>query len=151
MASEDKYPSSSVNNLTEKDGLYWLKKGEIYWVNSDKNEKAAENTLKYFDKAIELEPLNYLAWANKGLILKIIGRVEDALACYDRAIDIQPLYVNAWYNKGVLLGNIGRYKTAKTCFKQVLMLDPENTMAIRDMKVLRGIIKKKQKKTDPTI
>ena len=146
MALEHHGTSPSDNILDEKDGLFWLKKGEIYWVKSNKTEKDAENTLKYFDKAIQLEPLNYLAWANKGLILKMLGRIEDALACYDRALDIQPMYVNAWYNKGVLLGSMGKYKTAKRCFKQVLALDPNNNLAKRDMKVLKEILKKKKKK-----
>ncbi len=146
MALEEQKTSSSDNVLNENDGLYWLKKGEIYWVRSNKTERDAENTLKYFDKAIQLEPLNYLAWANKGLILKNIGRIEDALACYDRALDIQPDYVNAWYNKGVLLGSLGECKNAKKCFKQALMLDPDNNLAKRDLKVLKEIIKKKKQR-----
>lgn len=146
MALEEQKTSSSDNILDEKDGLYWLKKGEVYWVRSNKTEKDAENTLKYFDKAIQLEPLNYLAWANKGLILKSLGQIEEALACYDRALGIQPAYVNAWYNKGVLLGSLGKYKNAKKCLKQALMLDPNNNLAKRDLKVLKEIIKKKKKR-----
>ena len=146
MASNGKSTSSSDHVLKEKNGVYWLKKGETYWVKSDKTEKAAENTLKFFDKAIQLEPLNFQAWANKGLILKNMGRVDDALACYDRALGIQPNFVNGWYNKGVLLGSIGRYKTAKKCFKQVLTLDPSNNLAKRDLRVLKEMLKKKQKK-----
>jgi tetratricopeptide (TPR) repeat protein len=144
MANEDIDDLSSDSILTKDDGLYWLKKGEIYWVQSKKDWKAAKNTIKYFDKAIQLEPLNFFAWANKGLILKIMGRVKDALACYDRALWIQPMYVNAWYNKAVLLGSIGKFKTAKKCYKKVLVLDPSNRLAKRDLKLLKEMIRKKR-------
>ncbi len=128
------------------DGLFWLKKGEAFWVRSKKTKKDAKQVLKFFDKAIQLEPLNFLAWANKGLILKNLQRIDDALACYERALGINPEYVNAWYNKGVLLGCIGKYKDAKNCFDRVLELQPDHELAKRDRKVLLQIMKQEQKR-----
>lgn len=127
-------------------GLFWLKKGEAFWANSKKTEKDAMQVLKFFDKAIQVEPLNFLAWANKGLILKNLLRVEDALACYERALGINPEYVNAWYNLGVLLGSIGRYKEAKKCFDTALELKPDYELVKRDLKLLLQFMKKKQKR-----
>jgi tetratricopeptide (TPR) repeat protein len=135
----------AVKTLDESDPRYWIQKGELTWVSSNGRVNEALTALSYFDKAIELDPLNYLAWANKGLILKTLDRLDDALLCYNRALTINPEYVTVWYNKGVLLGSIGNFEEAIKAFDKVLELNPTHEFAQRDREILMSIISKQKK------
>jgi tetratricopeptide (TPR) repeat protein len=130
--------------VNEDDPTYWVRKGEELWSASNGSEEDALKAISYFDKAIQLEPLNYFAWANKGLILKKLDKREEAILCYDRAIQIQPSYPNSWFNKGVLLGCLGQLEEAVKCFDKVLEIAPNHKLAIRDRQMLIDIINKKQ-------
>lgn len=130
--------------LNEDDPLYWIQKGELVWASSGGKINEALLALSHFDKAIELDPLNYLAWANKGLILKTLDRLDDALLCYNRALAINPNYITVWYNKGVLLGSIGNFDEAIKSFNKVLELNPNHEFAKRDREILLSIISKRK-------
>jgi len=136
-------PPEQVMVEDKNDPAYWVRKGEELWSNSDGNEEDAKKAISFFDKAIEIEPLNYFAWANKGLILKKLDRREEAILCYDRAIQIQPNYPNSWFNKGVLLGCLGQLEEAVKCFDKVLEIAPNHKLAIRDRQMLIDIINRK--------
>ena len=135
-----------IKSLNEDDPAYWIQKGELLWASSSGRINEALNALKYFDKAIELDPLNYLAWANKGLILKSLDRLDDAILCYNRALTINPNYITVWYNKGVLLGSIGNFDEAIKAFDKVLELNPKHEFAMRDREILISIISKQKTK-----
>jgi tetratricopeptide (TPR) repeat protein len=122
----------------------WLDEAERHWSESDKSEKAAKDTLNFIENAIQLNPLNHRAWADKGFILKQLGNLESALMCLDRALTIDQGYVNPLYNKGVLLGLMGRFEEAMKCYEQVLSKEPKHQLAQRDMNVLLQIIRKKK-------
>lgn len=139
---------AAQNKLSEQDPLYWVQKGELTWAASGGKVNEALTSLGYFDKAIELDPLNYLAWANKGLILKSLDRLDDALLCYNRALAINPSYVTVWYNKGVLLGSIGNFDEAIKAFDKVLEINPSHEFANRDREILLSIISKRKKELE---
>jgi tetratricopeptide (TPR) repeat protein len=135
-------PDDMTSN-DENDPGYWIRKGEELWSSSDGNQQDAYTAIQYFDNAIKLEPLNYFAWVNKGLILKKLDNRDDALMCYDRAISINSDYPNAWFNKGVLLGCMGKLEEAVECFEKVLTIDPNHQLAQRDKQMLSEIISRK--------
>lgn len=83
-----------------------------------------DEALKQFDKAIEINPQDALAWGNKGVALDELGRYEEAITCYDKAIEINSKYAEAWYNKGVALGYLGRYEEAVTCYDNAIEINP---------------------------
>lgn len=138
-------PEESMGMIVdEKSADYWNQLGERIWAESDQSKDDAEKAIECFDKAIALEPLNYLAWANKGFILKQLERTEDALMCYDRAIMLKPDYTNAWYNKGVLLGTKGNLQEAMKCFDKVLEIDPQHNLAIKHKKIIEDLLSRRQ-------
>jgi tetratricopeptide (TPR) repeat protein len=128
----------------EGDSSFWLNQGETQFRNSNGDPNEIENAIKSFDKAIEIEPLNYLAWSNKGLGLKQLNRFEDALMCYERAIALSPEHVNTWFNKAVLLGCMNRYEEAAKCYNKVLEMEPNHELARRDLNILLQLIKNEQ-------
>ena len=51
-----------------------------------------EEAAKYFDKAIQLDPNNILAWISKANALTELGDEEEARACFDKVRTIDPNY-----------------------------------------------------------
>ena len=49
-----------------------------------------EEALKYFDKALEIDPENVAAWNNKCVAFYRLGKNEEALKCIDKALEIDP-------------------------------------------------------------
>jgi len=47
-----------------------------------------EESLQCFDKIIELHPIYFPAWYNKGVVLRQLKRTEEALAHFDEAIKL---------------------------------------------------------------
>lgn len=134
----------NMETLTENDAQFWIKKGEVIWCRLDTPELNAGKALDCFDHAIAIEPLNYIAWVNKGLILKKIGKHDDALLCFDRAISLKPENHKGWYNKGVLLISMLRFDEAIQCFFKVLELDSMDQMDEKEREMLLKMIKMKK-------
>ena len=123
----------------EMQSEYWLIEGEELWSKSDKTVKSAIEALSYIEKSINLNPLNYKAWTDKGFLLRHMGDLESSLLCLDRAIALKKDYVTSWYNKGVVLGLLGRYNESENCYLEVLRLEPNNKFAKRDLEVLKKL------------
>lgn len=60
-----------------------------------------------YDKAIELQPLNAIAWYNKGNILYELGDLTSAISCYVKAIELMPSMGEAYYNRGYIYLKLG--------------------------------------------
>ncbi len=127
------------------------KKSEEGWV--EEGELLAEiqdwqGALACFNRALELNPRNNLAWSNKGEVLgKGFGRWEEALACFDRILEIYPGYADAWADKRRALYRLGRSEGERysdsdvwkgdpvvppTSFDRALELNPRNADAWKE-------------------
>ena len=84
----------SIKNYKEDSSILFYV-ANCYSFNNNTNE-----SIYYFNKAIEIDPQNANAWYNKGFALHYLGRYEEAIAAYDKAIEIDPQYTDALYNKG---------------------------------------------------
>jgi len=51
-----------------------------------------EEAIRYFDKAIQLDPSNALAWIGKANALTESGNEGEARKCFDKASKINPRY-----------------------------------------------------------
>jgi tetratricopeptide (TPR) repeat protein len=60
---------------------------------------------------------------NKGVILRALGKTEDALACNDRALRLNPKDESAWTNKGNILYTLQRPAEALECYERALALN----------------------------
>src|SRR5262249_35337186 len=62
--------------------------------------------IKYFDKALAIDP-NYVSALNdKGLALGYLGNYTGAIMYFDKALAIDPNYVPALNGKGLVLGYV---------------------------------------------
>ena len=88
-------------------------------------QRRYEEALPFFDKSLKLSPEFCLAWINKGIALKNLGKIDESIACYDHVIEhIDPKYKKAWGNKANTLMGVGDVDSAKVCVDNALKIDP---------------------------
>ncbi len=91
-------------------------------------QKHAE-ALPFFQRAAQLDPNSFDAWANLGYTLEELKRPAEALPANERATTLGPNNVFAWYNKGVALGDLKRYEEELAAYAKALALDPNYALA----------------------
>jgi tetratricopeptide (TPR) repeat protein len=128
------------NRTKEYQSNWWIDRAERFWSDSNKNEQAAKEALAYLENAINIDPLNNRAWADKGFMLKQLGDFESALLCFDRSLALNREAISPWYNKAVLLGLMGKFEEALKCYDRVLENDPKHELALRDRTVLMDVL-----------
>ena len=64
-----------------------------------------EESLKSYNKAIELNPYQSESYNNKGLALKYLNRIEESNKAFEKAMELDPNNYNAYYNRN----NVGGF------------------------------------------
>ncbi len=87
------------------------------------NSKNFQRALNSVNKYIKINVKNNQAYNLKGVILRALGRNNEALLNYDKAIKIKPNDLNAYNNKANILRQLKRYKEAEKIYKKTLEID----------------------------
>jgi len=82
------------------------------------------DALNMFDRAIKIEPKNWLAHLNRGNVLKDLHKYAESMKCYDFAISLQPNHPEAYNNKGNLLQDLKKYDEALIAYEKAISLEP---------------------------
>lgn len=94
---------------------------EVLYLHRYANELASkglyQQAIELFDKAIQVNPGNSCLWNDKGVILDILERTDEALVCYEKAIENDPYHAEAWFNRGVALRKTGRDYECEVCHR----------------------------------
>ncbi|MCA8925616.1 MAG: tetratricopeptide repeat protein, partial [Planctomycetes bacterium] len=93
--------------------------------------------LEDYDRALQLDPENPLAYCNRGASKAGLGRHAEAIEDYDRALQLDPTIALAYCNRGVSKRSLGRHAEALEDFDRALELDPQDPNAY----VNRGLSK----------
>jgi Flp pilus assembly protein TadD len=93
-----------------------------------------EEAIASFDRAIDVKPDFFAAWASKGDALLSVDRPEEAIVSFDRAIELSTTSTSdsaigtalaaTWAGKGNALANLGRAEEAIVSFDQALEIEP---------------------------
>ena len=75
-----------------------------------------QDSLDGYEKALELEPGDAIAWHGKGMALLKLDRPREALAACDRAIELDPKMPSAWRDRANALAKLGRKDEALKAF-----------------------------------
>ena len=77
------------------------------------------------------------AWANRALILRDMGRYEDALMTYNRALTLEPGNATVWNSRGTLLREMKQPEEALANFDRAAQLKPNFVEALYNRGVLQ--------------
>lgn len=83
-----------------------------------------DQTRKLFDRALSLEPVDFVGWSNRSKLLLDAKKPRDALEAALKAISLNKNYVLAWYNKGNALDELEKYEDASDAFDEAIRIDP---------------------------
>lgn len=132
----------SFSALAQKGNRDIIKGNESY----KKGEFAAAET--DYNKAIESNNKNSIAYFNKGNALLKQNKFTDAASMYAAAISNSKdvfIQAKAAYNKGVAEAKQQKWQEAADAFKQALKLAPTDKDARENLQMAMNEIKKKQK------
>jgi peroxin-5 len=84
-----------------------------------------EVSIDLFNRALNLDPTNYLLMNKVGATLAHLGRADEAIKFYHRALDIRPNYVRVWVNIGIAHAFKGLYEEAANFYLNALSFRPD--------------------------
>lgn len=67
-----------------------------------------EDAIKYYNKALQINPRYENAWYNKGAALYGIGKYNEAMECFDKTLEINPRNEFAIESKEIVLSLLRR-------------------------------------------
>ena len=83
--------------------------------------KAAEYYQYFIDQGFK----DHRVFSNYGIILKQLGKKQDAELSYRKAIELKPAYAIAHLNLGILLKDLGKLKDAELSTRQAIEINPD--------------------------
>jgi tetratricopeptide (TPR) repeat protein len=99
---------------------FWSDQANGYFISGD-FEKAAAS----YDKALEQEPNSTVLWNNKGRVLGMMGRFDDAISCFDKSLAINTSNPESSNLKAIALSRgLNRNREAIAIFDQILQTNP---------------------------
>jgi tetratricopeptide (TPR) repeat protein len=101
----------------------WLSKGDSFY-----RERKYKEASSCYEKAVEEESENSIAWHNHAQALVMSLQYEKSITSCDKALELNPQNADTWFLKSFAHGVRGEYQEAlKSCTKG-LELDPSNKM-----------------------
>jgi tetratricopeptide (TPR) repeat protein len=104
------------------------------------NQKEFAKAIQAYRKAIELDPTNFEAYNNLGILYQMLGDTKSALTAYQKSTDTNPMYEKGYNNLGLLFLLEGHYEEALEVFQKVLGINANNI----ESHINLGVLFKKQ-------
>ncbi|XP_041477657.1 dnaJ homolog subfamily C member 21-like [Lytechinus variegatus] len=105
------------------------------------NEMASEGNyhaaIKFFSKAIDLNPLDFRFFGNRSFCYDHLQMYDHALSDADQAILLDKTWPKGHYRKGRALSGLKLYTNAEASFEHVLKLDKNCAEAIQELRTVR--------------
>ena len=105
------------------------------------NSGSKELGIKFYKKAIELDPEDSVAHNNLGGLYKKQDKLEDAEAEYKIAIELDPKDSKPHNNLGNLYKKQDKLEEAKKEYEEAIRLDPNNSIVKNNLEILENIMK----------
>ncbi len=118
------YDKIDKSNDLEHDFRYWFKKA-----NDLIQQGKLDESIEYFDKAIELNPAESLLWYMKGRVFIDLNRCDEAIELLDKSFDLNPLHIRSLCTKGIAYEELRKYDDAMDCYNEAIILEPDDGYA----------------------
>ena len=96
-----------------------LTKGNAFY-----SEKKFEEALVEYNKAIESDLYESIAYYNRANAYNKLGKLEEALVEFTKAIKFDPEFANAYNNRGNVYFDLNKFDDAIKDFNKTIELDP---------------------------
>jgi len=88
-----------------------------------------EEAIRYFTKAIDLNPLDAESYYSRGTAYFHKGQNNEAILDYTKALEINPGDAKVYYNRGIACYKKDQYDQAISDFSKALEMNPNNAEA----------------------
>ena len=95
--------------------------------------KRINNSIKYFEKAIDLDPKNISAKNNLANTLKILGKIDIAERLYKEILNLEPNHLKCLNNYGNLKQLLNDYSSAIKLYEKALQIDNNNVTLLMSL------------------
>jgi len=106
-----------------------------------------DEAIRYFTKAIDLNPLDAEPYYSRGAAYSLKGQYEEAISDYTKAIEINPRDANTYYNRGIACYKKDQFDQAISDFNKALEINPNDAEAYYN----RGATRYKKGQQDQAI
>jgi len=91
------------------------------------------NTEQIFQRALDINPVNPIAFEGMGRAMEDRGRYKEALGWYEKTIAIMPAYGEAYANAGSIHGKLGEFDKSLACFEMAQKYRPNNPRILNNL------------------
>ncbi|RLG44327.1 MAG: hypothetical protein DRN81_04785 [Thermoproteota archaeon] len=88
-----------------------------------------EKAINDFNKAIEIDPSDAVAYTNRGTAYDNLGQYDKAIDDYNKAIEINSRYAEAYNNRGNVYHKLGQYNKAIQDYNKAIEINPNYAKA----------------------
>ena len=107
-----------------------------------------DEAIKYYDKAIKLNPFFAEAFCNRGVAKSHLGDKKKAMKNYDKAIELNPEYAKAYNNRGNIKFDLENYEEAirdyNKALKSNLLSAAEKLVTLSKKTIAQAALRKKK-------
>lgn len=107
------------------------KKSPITWCvsgNCFSLHKEHETAIKFFERAVQVDPDYAYSYTLLGHELVITEELEKAMSCFRTALLKDNRHYNAWFGIGTIYSKQERYNMAEIHFRQAWRINPKNSV-----------------------
>ena len=80
---------------------------------------------KYYQHFINQGFTDHRVFSNYGILLKNLGKLQEAENSYRKAIEIEPDLTEAHYNLGIILNDLGKLQEAENSYRKAIEIKPD--------------------------
>lgn len=108
-------------------GLAWEQKAhEQEHISKELRDEHLNKTLEFYSKALEISPEFSVARYNKGMVLVLLGRKEEAKELVLEVLKEDPASEGGWIARGLLLRSTGDHEGALKCYSNAITINPDS-------------------------
>ena len=122
--STTKEDSERITNEFANEDKIFLSNQKVEEANKLHERIDYKGAIKLYDKAVQLNTNNALAYFGRGNAYYSLKQYELAIQNYNKAININPDLYQAYHNRGIVYGTLGQYDWAIQNFDKVIKLNP---------------------------
>ncbi len=116
-------------------GLAYMSRGELFKAKGDYAKAATD-----FEKTTRIEPYNFNAHYQLGLMYQYLKRFTDAITAYQKAVDIRPLDPDANMNLALTYTQVGDPQKGLPFARQAVEAAPESATAHANLGTLYAML-----------